>query len=39
MDKELYTALQTRCLEKRQQWNWQEEEKILLKIYHSLFTL
>ncbi len=38
-DKDLYETLQRRCREKRLEWNWQAEEKILLKIYRSLFTL
>lgn len=36
-DSDLYNSLQANCIIKRNEMNWQEEEKTLLKIYHSLF--
>lgn len=34
-DRELYVQLQQNCLQAREKWCWQEEEKVLLKLYKS----
>ena len=34
-DRELYVQLQQNCLQVREKWNWQEEEKVLLNFYKS----
>ncbi len=37
-DNILYTKLQTNCMQARQVYNWQEEEKKLISFYENLFT-
>lgn len=34
-DEELYLSLQANCLTQRERLNWQEEEKLLLKLYSN----
>jgi hypothetical protein len=34
----LYQALQQNCLVQRKKMNWQQEEKILLDFYQSIFN-
>lgn len=31
----LYTELQQNCVQQRQQWNWETEEKLILKFYYA----
>ena len=35
-DKDLYTRLQQNCLAARQEWNWEKEERVLLKIWKEV---
>lgn len=35
-DKDLYTHLQKNCLAAREDWNWEKEEKTLLKIWEDV---
>ena len=35
-DKDLYARLQQNCRAARQEWNWEKEEKVLLKIWEGV---